>query len=270
MFATIIVVLPSEFTGGDAHLSHGTLSTAYNTSNGSAYQTTALAWYTDVTHEIKPITSGHRLALSYNLIHTTQSLRPALSMNKTFTDKVRAVLTAWNEHLEKGSHVPEKLLYLLDHQYSQANLRASALKGSDDRKIGLLETVANDLGFRLGLASIVCHLEGLSDDTGYSSHVDFIEVTSRHASISDFVDLNGIAIADDIEFDEESETIPSSLVEDVEAGECEDEDNEGYTGNVSMLIVAEMRVLMGCYRKLVPWNDVRIRFVLGCTKLIRI
>ncbi|THH13506.1 hypothetical protein EUX98_g9716, partial [Antrodiella citrinella] len=41
--------------------------------------------YTDVTHEIKPITSGYRLALAYNLLHTNTSLRPAISNDEGFT-----------------------------------------------------------------------------------------------------------------------------------------------------------------------------------------
>ena len=55
MFASIIVVLPSTFTGGTAHLSHGTLSG----SQDSPLKTTGLSWYTDVMHEIKPVIGLH-------------------------------------------------------------------------------------------------------------------------------------------------------------------------------------------------------------------
>lgn len=249
MFATVIVVLPSEFTGGDAHLSHGTLSTVYNSSNGSGYQTTVMAWYTDVTHEIKPITSGYRLALSYNLIHTTHSLRPALSTNSGFTGKVRDVLLAWNECLKTNpSAASQKILYLLDHKYSQANLSASALKGSDAAIIALLETIAEDLDFHLGFACVECHLEGYGADHGYDggwgyfdededspdSDVDFADVESRHASINDLVDLHGTPIAENIDFDENRQTIPSSLMEDIESGPYDEQEYEGYMGNVSI------------------------------------
>ena len=163
MFATIVVVLPSEFTGGDAHLSHGSLSAVYNSSEHSAYQTTALAWYTDIMHEIKPITSGYRLALSYNLIHTVQSLRPALSSNEDFTIAVRRVLRAWNK---SDIDAPEKILYLLDHKYSQANLCAGALKGTDAHKIANLGIIAKDMGFQLGLATLQYLFSGSADDSG--------------------------------------------------------------------------------------------------------
>uniref|UniRef100_A0A0W0FCU5 Prolyl 4-hydroxylase alpha subunit Fe(2+) 2OG dioxygenase domain-containing protein n=1 Tax=Moniliophthora roreri TaxID=221103 RepID=A0A0W0FCU5_MONRR len=51
MFASIII-LPTRFTGGDAHLSHGNVRTVFDSSKGSLTETTVLAWYTDVMHEI--------------------------------------------------------------------------------------------------------------------------------------------------------------------------------------------------------------------------
>ena len=47
MFASVIIVLPSRFTGGDAHLSHGGQTMVLNSSLASACDTTVLAWYTD-------------------------------------------------------------------------------------------------------------------------------------------------------------------------------------------------------------------------------
>lgn len=247
MFATIIVVLPSEFTGGDAHLSHGSLSTVYDSSKDSSWQTTVLAWYTDVTHEIKPIESGYRLALAYNLIHTKQSLRPALSKNEKFSSQVKETLISWNERAKAGLPTPNKILYLLDHMYSRANLRASALKGADDHKIALLELVAKELDFHLGFANIACHLQGAGDDDGPrhkswgydhdsdDDEVGFMEIYEREVRVEEFVDLDGIRIARELDFDEKHETIPYNLVADIEAGPYDDQQYEGYMGNVSIL-----------------------------------
>lgn len=248
MFATIIVVLPSHFTGGAAHLSHGDLSTVYDCSPKSQLETTVLSWYTDVKHEIKPITSGFRLALAYNLIHTTQSLRPALSTNSALVDRLSRVLLAWNNR--NGD--PQKIVYLLDHKYSEANLKASALKGADAQRVAILEALAQRHGFRLGLANAHCHLSGYADDDGgrhyrrggwgyhddsddsdMNGDVGFAEVESRDMTIEHFVDLDGDLIADALEYEEESETIPADLTEDIESGECDDEEYEGYMGNVN-------------------------------------
>lgn len=242
MFATIVIVLPSHFTGGAAHLSFGDLSKVYDCSATSQLETTVLAWYTDVTHEIKPITSGYRLALSYNLIHTTKALRPALVRHDSLTEKLSKVLLAWQDQ----ENAPEKLLYLLDHKYSEANLRASALKGADAQRVALLDVLAKKYGFRLGLANAHCNLRGYAEDYGprrrrggwYSGsedsdedNVDFAEVEEREMTIEHFVDLDGGLIAQKLEFDEETETIPVDLADSVESGPHDGQDYEGYMGN---------------------------------------
>ncbi|EJD55223.1 hypothetical protein AURDEDRAFT_35671, partial [Auricularia subglabra TFB-10046 SS5] len=127
MFATIVVVLPTAFTGGDAHLSHAGHTAVLNSSAPSVSKTTVLAWYTDVKHEIKPITSGYRLALSFNLVHTTTALRPSLADNAAPLARLRHVLLSW---IQQQGRL-DRLVYQLDHNYSHANLSASALKGSD-------------------------------------------------------------------------------------------------------------------------------------------
>lgn len=64
MFATIIVILPSMYTGGEVHVSHSSSYEVFDFAAQSLLSTVALAWYTDVFHEVKPVTSGYRLALS--------------------------------------------------------------------------------------------------------------------------------------------------------------------------------------------------------------
>ncbi|KAL4245987.1 hypothetical protein ABKN59_009134 [Abortiporus biennis] len=247
MFATIIVVLPSEFTGGQAHLSHGFISEIYDCSPKSSYQTSVMAWYTDVMHEIKPIQSGYRLALSYNLIHTTNMLRPALSTNSAFINQVSAVFKQWKEAGDAG---PDKLVYLLSHKYSQVNLQSSALKGADDIKIALLSSVAKETGFQLGLASVECHLVGSAADNGdygrrrgrYGCYydeddeddddVEFEEIHEREMSIQDFVDMDGSLISDNLTVHDQRETIPAGLTKMVESGPHDEQEYEGYMGNV--------------------------------------
>ncbi|GBE89811.1 hypothetical protein SCP_1701360 [Sparassis crispa] len=252
MFATIVIVLPSKFTGGDAHVSHGSLSAVYNTSVKSLMQTTVLAWYTDVMHEIKPITSGYRLALSFNLIHTTTGLRPALSTQMSVVEPLRHVLLSWKQ--DRGQKAPAKLLYLLTHKYSQANLRGSALKGADAHKVSLLNNLAQQLGFHVGLASVVCHVTGYAEDYGRGSYgrrrswfggyddddeddeddvddVGMAEVEDTALSIDHFVNLDGAPIRDELDCDDGAETIPANLADILQAGDYDDQEYEGYLGN---------------------------------------
>ncbi|KAA1473725.1 hypothetical protein DENSPDRAFT_823223 [Dentipellis sp. KUC8613] len=230
MFATIVIVLPSIFTGGAAHLAHGGLSAVYDVASSSQLSTTALAWYTDVQHEIKPITSGYRLALSYNLIHTTKSMRPAPSVNQKVVKRFAKLLDAWTNANSETS--PEKIVYLLDHKYSEANLRGSALKGADAHKVALLEGLAKKHGFSIGLATAHCHLSGCGDDDFGNRHgrVDFGEIADSEMTIQHLVDVNGRLIKEGLDFEEE-ETIPEDLTDSVESGPCDREEYEGYMGN---------------------------------------
>ena len=102
MFGTIIVVLPSRFTGGEVCLSYGGLSVNYDGSTGSHCQTTVMSWYTGVAQELKPIMDGHRLVLVYNLIHSPQTPRPALSLNEAFIQSARNALIAWKDDQGSG------------------------------------------------------------------------------------------------------------------------------------------------------------------------
>lgn len=263
MFATLIIVLPSEFTGGAAHLSHGDLSVVYDTSARSLFETTALAWYTDVTHEIKPLTSGHRLALSYNLIHTTKALRPALSSSSALVDRLTRIFGAWQAREDGGEDVPEKIVCLLEHKYSQANLSGGALKGGDAQRVAMIDTAAKRHRFGMGFASAECHLFGTADDEdedGYyeyrrrwASDVrrgvcsmflmfarpqreehDFLAVFDQDLEVEHVVDLDGNMIADKLQVNVEKEAVPSELIKILRQGPWEDENHQPYTGNVSI------------------------------------
>ncbi|KAK8078931.1 2og-fe oxygenase protein [Apiospora phragmitis] len=61
MIATLLICLPSDHQGGDVYVSHNGQKQTLKTSQSSAFEVTALAWYSDVTHEIKEVTAGHRL-----------------------------------------------------------------------------------------------------------------------------------------------------------------------------------------------------------------
>ncbi|KAJ7276304.1 hypothetical protein B0H12DRAFT_13854 [Mycena haematopus] len=241
MFATIVVVLPSSFQGGAAHLSHGDLSTVIDSSSHSLSNISVLAWYTDVMHEIKPISGGYRLAIAFNLIQTTNS-RPKLPETSDFLTKLRNVLLSWKH--QPVSNAPAKLIYLLQHKYSLAGLRGNCLKGADAYKVALLQSLAKQLKFDVGLANVECHLVGYGDQEGYygsedDEDVGMAEVEERSMSIENLVDLDGRHIQGELDCDEnDSEFCPEDLRDIVEAGEPDKREYEGYQGNVRHSMIA--------------------------------
>lgn len=246
MFATIIVVLPSEFAGGSLHLSHGGLSTVIDLSADSALGTSVASWYTDVMHEVKPVTSGYRLALSYNLLHTTNELRPSLSSSVKGLQLLRHVLLSWQQTLATAA---KKLIYLLDYKYAQASLKGSALKGKDAHIVAMLYALSPECQIGFGLASIECYVNGSADDDfghhhrgKYRSYADddddvnpgMGEVIDRTMSITGLVDMDGRVLVKSVDAEEDAgETIPLDLRDTVESGAPDNEEYEGYQGNVS-------------------------------------
>ena len=242
MFATMIVLLPSEYTGGEIHITHASKTQIIGFSASSSANTAVLAWYTDVLHEVKPVTSGYRLALSYNLIHT--SPRVALPMAPTDDGpcgKLRKVLCNWKMGKYEESEECGYIAYLLKHKYSEVDFRrgVSCLKGKDEERVALVRAAAEGLGFLILLANMEYHFHGWSEDDdgrrhGYSMHgFDEVDVS---ISLSKMIDLDGKIVfgsgKHSVNIDKEC-FLPRDALDD-ERPDTSDE--SGYTGNVSLSV----------------------------------
>ncbi|TFK24876.1 hypothetical protein FA15DRAFT_704182 [Coprinopsis marcescibilis] len=183
MFATVVVVLPSQHSGGEVHVTHAGSTAVLDVSSDSKELGSVLAWYTDVVHEVKPVKSGYRVALSYNLIHATPNKPvPVFKTPNPLTDdektsRLRTVLEKWSkkeyefrtvEIQRSGGEVkqPPYYAYTLGHDYSARDLSTGiqCLKGSDAHKISLILPIAKENGFRLGLANLKYKRSGCADD----------------------------------------------------------------------------------------------------------
>ena len=70
MFATLIVQLPSRFSGGELVVRHNGSERVYSSSDQAEFGVRFAAHCADVEHEVKPVTSGRRVAVIYNLVWT--------------------------------------------------------------------------------------------------------------------------------------------------------------------------------------------------------
>jgi hypothetical protein len=251
MFATIIIVLPSLYTGGQVHVSHGTTSKIFDLAHSSAFTTSLLTWYTDVMHEVKPLTSGYRLALSYNLIHTSPGIpRPNLPDMHSAVSHLRHIMHKWAKGAYDGSDGNSDIIaYLLEHQYSHINLQAGALKGKDRHLVSNVRGVAEEEGFMVCLANLEYHIVGEADDCGgyYSGYgrkrnrwyddysddntevPDMGEESDRSLTVQNLVDLDGLSMMGGNLNISEDDLIPQNPFEDTEP---DDKSYEGYMGNV--------------------------------------
>ena len=65
MIGTLVVILPSEFTGGAIEIEHDDERLTYR---GHLGKLTFVAFYADCHHQVRPVSAGHRIVLTYNLM----------------------------------------------------------------------------------------------------------------------------------------------------------------------------------------------------------
>ena len=168
MFATLVVVLPSEFTGGEIHLSHGGENKVFDNAKDSAFDTTILAWYTDVTHEVKEITSGYRLALSYHLINTSPGITPPhLPVGDSSLQSLRDIFYKWSHDEYPSVEADRVVAYGFTHLYSDASLREVIVKGQDQHIASILKQAGDSEEVLVLMGWLNARVDGCTDDEGW-------------------------------------------------------------------------------------------------------
>ncbi len=76
MFATLLVVLPSSFEGGELLVRHQGREARLALRCDEPAEAAFAAFYADCVHEVLPVTAGHRLTLAYNLVRVGKGRPP--------------------------------------------------------------------------------------------------------------------------------------------------------------------------------------------------
>ena len=93
MFGSLVVSLPAQFEGGALVTRHQGREVRFDWSSSSTTAQWA-AFYSDVEHEVLPVTSGHRFTLTYNLYHTSPSCHPVsfdIAVNPLYKELLAAL-----------------------------------------------------------------------------------------------------------------------------------------------------------------------------------
>ena len=151
MVGTLVVSLPSAHTGGELIVEHGGESVTYRTSKRDL---SFVAFYADCRHEVKPVTSGYRVTLTFDLladgeadVHGSGS---AADLARCLTEHFAAPATP--RYGRTDLDPPSRLVYLLDHEYTQRGLSWNRLKGADAERAALLRAAAERAGCEAVLA----------------------------------------------------------------------------------------------------------------------
>jgi predicted 2-oxoglutarate/Fe(II)-dependent dioxygenase YbiX len=153
MVATLVVTLPSSYTGGELLVEH---NGERKVCEGSKSALSLVAFYADCRHEVRKVESGYRITLTYNLLLHGDTSRPAGD------DGIAAELASLlREHFSTPTAryyggppaaPPGRLAYLLDHEYTPRALAWSRLKGDDASRVSLLHAAAQKAGCEAVLA----------------------------------------------------------------------------------------------------------------------
>jgi hypothetical protein len=164
MFGTLVVVLPSEHEGGELIIRHAGRQVEVNLSAREAGEVYYAAFYADCEHEVRPITSGHRVCLIYNLVQQTKPGRnlPTAPDHREAIARSAELLREW----AKQADGPQKIAYLLEHHYTQAGLSFFALKNGDAALAKVLREAAVQADCALYLGIVHIEESGWAEYTG--------------------------------------------------------------------------------------------------------
>ena len=115
MFATLVVVLHSHYTGGELLVRHQGREVRFDLRCPDPSQVAFAAFYADCVHEVLPVTSGCRLTLIYTLSRQEPGDRPSPPNYATEGDQLTALLRHWAEAEDRTQGRPDKLIFPLEH-----------------------------------------------------------------------------------------------------------------------------------------------------------
>lgn len=168
MFATLVIVLPSSYAGGELLIRHHEREVCLELSCEDAAEVAFAAFYADCWHEVRPITGGCRLALIYNLVRPGRGERPQPPAHDDEVDEVVTLLERWRCDLAAGStQVPKKLIYPLEHVYTSAEIGFQTLKNADAAVGALLVKAARKAQCDLSLALVNIAETGSAEEVYY-------------------------------------------------------------------------------------------------------
>ncbi len=207
MVATLVVVLPSPHRGGTLIIDHQGEKKRYQSSRAAADKLSFFAFYADCQHEVRPVTGGYRVALIYNLILKEGADRitspSATRTQQLLTEALGSYFTASPKEEEHRGGV-NKLVYLLDYQYTPKGLSWKGLKNIDRLRASALSEAAAilDLEIYLTLADIRemwdCEID--EPGWGYGSrrrHWEYYEDEELEEDGDDEADVELLELIDD-------------------------------------------------------------------------
>jgi predicted 2-oxoglutarate/Fe(II)-dependent dioxygenase YbiX len=238
MFATLVVVLPSEYSGGEIVVRHRGQEAHLDLRRDEPSEAAYAAFYADCVHEVLPIASGYRLALIYNLVRKGRGALPQPPDYGAEQQGAATVLRTWSGQPDS----PTKLIYPLEHAYTPAELGFATLKGADAPVAEVLLQAARQAQCELYLALVSVRESGIAEHyTDYSRRgryadyddddFEIVEVTDSSETVGEWRHPDGSRPPlGALSFDPATEISPPGAFDDPEWDELDFQEATGNEG----------------------------------------
>lgn len=174
MIATLSITLPASGAGGELVVRHAGEETTIEMNAAEPSELAYAAFYADCSHEVLPVRRGHRLSLVFNLRvrpDDTETPRAAPDYRED-VKRVGEALRVWST----GTEYSEKIVWILDHDYTEAGLSFDTLKNNDRAVADVLAPAAERSGCELHAAILNVWEEGIPDyEASYTPYWDYGE-----------------------------------------------------------------------------------------------
>jgi hypothetical protein len=202
MFGTLIIGLPSQYRGGELVIKFdGEKETArFDQDN---YNINYAAFYADCDHEVKPLISGYRVCLTYNLIQQKAAENIKLQSLQSYASELATLFSEYENN-------SKPYIVLLGHQYTPENFSKENLKLNDRSKAETLMLAAEKAGFYAKMCLVTSYLSGApeyedyykygkedGDENAKMEEVYEEELDIEHWLKNNFPDLNKVHFEED-------------------------------------------------------------------------
>ncbi|HNI43874.1 MAG TPA: 2OG-Fe(II) oxygenase [Chitinophagales bacterium] len=240
MFGTLVITFPSEHQGGELAVRFNgeevVVSAAEAVRN---YQYSFAAFYADCDHEVRPLLSGYRVCMVYNLVQTKTNIS-ALSANSLLED-IEYCTELLQQH-ESEFASPKAIL--LEHQYTPENFSMDHLKLDDLPRVRVLLAAAEKAGFFARLGLVTHYQSGTLEYEGYYSYYDHEDDEGIDTDSVSMGEIFDESISVEHWASEEKGTLgdyyleETDIIKTFELGEDDplEKEAEGYTGNAGMTL----------------------------------
>ncbi|KAF7288759.1 Fe2OG dioxygenase domain-containing protein [Mycena indigotica] len=218
MVGSLVIVLPTEHRGGQLNLSHGKNSFTFDSAvrlSGQGGSIAYVAFFSDVTHAVEPVVSGHRVTLTYNLLISPKSSSLHLNTKQPLSEVEVACQSALAALLADPAFLPDGGLlgFGLEHEYPVPRTISDPttlghvlymLKGADAR----MQRAAARAGLKTTLKLVYITPGDMDYDSGKGVRM----------ALDSVLDLRRVWLAEDSEVDDELRRVGQPIVRTTAAG----------------------------------------------------